>query len=174
VSSFVPLWRWLLVHSSSHRPPMPDSPSRGPSPINDETFPGVCSFTVKRKVFVNKSLLTYSNGDQRITRTFKQRLINLSTDTFVDLNSPGPVFLDYRADGRAAKPTSVHHSSVRPGQLLVTTGLVVWEFDSDGNFVSYTQRRDKPRTSPRCSLSPPSRSGCSRRCRCCGRPMQPG
>jgi hypothetical protein len=54
-------------------------PTREPLPISDEVFSGVCSFSVERRVLVNKSILTtYSNGDQRITGTFKQRLTNLS------------------------------------------------------------------------------------------------
>ena len=66
-------------------------PTREPLPIGDEVFSGVCSFSVERRVLVNKSILTtYSNGDQRITGTFKQRLTNLTTGKFIDLNSPGP------------------------------------------------------------------------------------
>ena len=122
-------------------PAYADKPSREPLPIRNETFPDVCSFTVKREVLVNKSVLTtYSNGDQRITGTFKQRLINLTTGRFIDLNSPGPVFLDYHADGSLTETDFGPQFERPPGQLLVTTGLVVWEFDSDGNFVSYTQR----------------------------------
>lgn len=116
-------------------------PSRELLPIADEQFSGVCSFTVEREVLVNKSVLTtYSNGDQRITGAFKQRLTNLTTGEFIDLNSPGPVLLDYHADGSLTE-TDWGPQFVRPpGQLLVTTGPVVWEFDSAGNFVSFTQR----------------------------------
>jgi hypothetical protein len=60
-------------------------PTREPLPIANEQFPGVCSFTVDRHVLVNKSVLTtYSNGDQRITGTFKQRLTNLTTGKFIE------------------------------------------------------------------------------------------
>src|SRR6185503_21306274 len=75
-------------------------PTRESLPIANEQFPGVCSFTVDRHVLVNKSILTtYSDGDQRITGTFKQRLTNLTTGKFIDVNSSGPVLLDFHADG---------------------------------------------------------------------------
>jgi hypothetical protein len=116
-------------------------PSREFLPIDDQQFSGVCSFTVEREVLVNKSVLTtYSNGDQRITGIFKQRLTNLTTGKFMDLTSPGPVLLDYHADGSLTETDWGPQFERPPGQLLVTTGLVVWEFDSDGNLVSYTQR----------------------------------
>ena len=95
---------------------------------------------MEREVLVNRSVLTtYSNGDQRITGIFKQRLTNLTTGTFIDLTSPGPVLLDYHADGSLTETDWGPHFERPPGQLLITTGVVVWEFDSDGNFVSYTQ-----------------------------------
>ena len=109
-------------------------------PISDEAFSGVCSFTVARHVLVNNSTLTtYSNGDQRITGTFKQRLTNLTTGEFIDVNSSGPVLLDYH-DGSLTETDWGKQFSRPPGQLLLTTGPVVWEFDSGGNFVSFTQR----------------------------------
>jgi hypothetical protein len=116
-------------------------PTREPLPISDEVFSGVCSFSVERRVLVNKSILTtYSNGDQRITGTFKQRLTNLTTGKFIDLNSPGPVLLDFHPDGSL---TEIDYGPqfARPlGQLLVTTGKIIWEFDSNGDFVSFTQQ----------------------------------
>jgi hypothetical protein len=122
-------------------PAFAGKPSRELLPINDEQFPGVCSFTVQRTVLVNNSVLTtYSNGDQRITGKFKQRLTNLTTGNFIDLNSPGPVLLDYHADGSLTETDWGPQFERPPGQLLVTTGPVVWEFDSGGNFVSFTQR----------------------------------
>jgi hypothetical protein len=122
-------------------PAFAGKPSREFLPINDEQFSGVCSFTVQRTVLVNKSVLTtYSNGDQRITGTFKQRLTNLTTGKFIDLNSPGPVLLDFHADGSLTETDWGPQFARPPGQLLVTTGLLVWEFDSAGNFVSFTQR----------------------------------
>jgi hypothetical protein len=116
-------------------------PIREPLPIADEEFPGVCSFTVARHVLVNRSILTtYSDGDQRITGTFKQRLTNLSTGKFIDVNSSGPVLLDFHADGSLTE-TDYGRQFVRPpGRLLLTTGPVVLEFDSNENFVSFTQR----------------------------------
>jgi hypothetical protein len=116
-------------------------PTREPLPISDEVFSAVCSFSVDRHVLVNKSILTtYSNGDQRITGTFKQRLTNLTTGEFIDLNSPGPVLLDYHADGSLTETDYGPQFERPPGQLILTTGLVVWEFDAAGNFVSFTQQ----------------------------------
>jgi hypothetical protein len=122
-------------------PASADKPTREPLPIADEEFSGVCSFTVARQVLVNRSILTtYSNGDQRITGTFKQRLTNLSTGKFIDVNSSGPILLDYHADGSLTETDWGRQFERPPGQLLLTTGPVVWEFDSAGNFVSFTQR----------------------------------
>ena len=116
-------------------------PTREPLPISDEVFSGVCSFSVQRHVLVNKSILTtYSNGDQRITGTFKQRLTNLTTGKFIDLNSPGPVLLDFHPDGSLTEIDYGPQFARPPGQLLVTTGKLIWEFDSAGNFVSFTQQ----------------------------------
>jgi hypothetical protein len=121
-------------------------PAREPLPINDEQFSGVCPFTVDRHVLVNRSVLTtYSNGDQRITGTFKQRLTNLSTGEFIDVNSSGPILLDYHADGSLTETDWGRQFERPPGRLLLTTGPVVWEFDSAGNFVSFTQRRGTSR-----------------------------
>jgi hypothetical protein len=116
-------------------------PTREPLPISDEVFSGVCSFSVKRTVLVNKSILTtYSNGDQRITGAFKQRLTNLATGNFIDLNSPGSVLLDFHADGSLTEIDYGPQFARPPGQLLVTTGKLIWEFDAAGNFVSFTQQ----------------------------------
>lgn len=116
-------------------------PAREPLPIADEQFSGVCSFTVARHVLVdNSTLTTYSDGDQRITGTFKQRLTNLTTGKVIDVNSSGPVLLDYHADGSLTETDWGPQFSRPPGRLLLTTGPVVWEFDSGGGFVSFTQR----------------------------------
>jgi hypothetical protein len=116
-------------------------PTREHIDFTDDTFPGVCSFTVARHVLVNKSVLTtYSDGSQRITGTFKQRITNLDTGKFIDVNSSGPVIIEYHADGSATEKDFGPQFERPPGQLLLTTGPVVWEFDSGGNVVSYTQR----------------------------------
>ena len=115
-------------------------PTREPLPIDNLVISDVCSFTVTRTVLVNKSFLTtYSNGDARITGIFKQRLTNLSTGEFVDLTSPGPVLLDFHADGSLTEIDYGPQFERPPGQLLLTTGRVRWEFDENGDFVSYTQ-----------------------------------
>ena len=109
-------------------------------PIDNLVISDVCSFTVTRTVLVNKSFLTtYSNGDARITGIFKQRLTNLSTGKFVDLTSPGPVLLDFHADGSLTEIDYGPQFERPPGRLLLTTGRVRWEFDENGDFVSYTQ-----------------------------------
>lgn len=127
--------------AASTSPAFADKPTREPLPVADENFSGVCSFTVARQVLVNRSVLTtYSNGDQRITGTFKQRLTNLSTGKFMDVNSSGPILLDYHADGSLTETDWGRQFERPPGQLLLTTGPVVWEFDSAGTFVSFKQR----------------------------------
>jgi hypothetical protein len=115
-------------------------PTREPLPIDDLVLSDVCSFTVTRTVLVNKSFITtYSNGDARITGIFKQRLTNLSTGEFVDLTSPGPVLLDFHSDGSLTEIDYGPQFERPPGQLLLTTGRVRWEFDENGDFVSYAQ-----------------------------------
>jgi hypothetical protein len=116
-------------------------PTREPLPIANENFSGVCSFTVGRDVLVNRSILTtYSNGDQRITGTFKQRLINLTTGKFIDVNSSGPVLLDFHSDGSLTEIDYGRQFARPPGRLLLTTGKIVWQFDAAGNFVSFRQQ----------------------------------
>lgn len=83
-------------------------------PIADEEFSSVCSFTVARQVLV--------------------------TGEFIDVNSSGPILLDFHADGSLTETDWGRQFERPPGQLLLTTGPVVWEFDSAGNFVSFTQR----------------------------------
>jgi hypothetical protein len=122
-------------------PAFASKPTREPLPISNEEFAGVCSFTVARDVLVNRSILTtYSNGDQRISGTFTQRLTNLTIGKFIDVNSSGPLLLDYHADGSLTETDWGRQFERPPGRLLLTTGPVVWEFAPDGNFVSFTQR----------------------------------
>jgi hypothetical protein len=115
-------------------------PTREPLHIDNLVISDVCAFTVTRTVLVNKSFITtYSNGDARITGIFKQRLTNLSTGESVDLTSPGPVLLDFHSDGSLTEIDYGPQFERPPGQLLLTTGRVRWEFDENGDFVSYTQ-----------------------------------
>jgi hypothetical protein len=116
-------------------------PTREPLPIDDAVFSGVCSFSVERHVLVNRTIeTTYSDGTQRLTGTFKQRLTNLTTGKFIDVNSSGPVLLDFHPDGSLTEIDYGRQFARPPGQLLLTTGKLVWEFDSAGNFVSFTQQ----------------------------------
>lgn len=115
-------------------------PTREPLPIDNLVISGVCSFTVTRTVLVNKSFITtYSNGDARITGVFKQRLTNVSTGKFVDVTSPGPVLLDFHPDGSLTEIDYGPQLERPPGRLLLTTGVVRWQFAANGDFVSYTQ-----------------------------------
>jgi hypothetical protein len=68
------------------------------------------------------------------------RLTNLTTGKFIDVNSSGPVLLDFHPDGSLTE-IDYRRQFARPtGQLLLTTGKLIWEFDSAGNFVSFTQQ----------------------------------
>ena len=130
----------IAVAASLASPASAAKPTREPLPIDNLVISDVCSFTVTRTVLVNRSFITtYSNGDVRITGIFKQRLTNLSTGEFVDLTSPGPVLLDFHPDGSLTEIDYGPQFERPPGQLLLTTGRVRWEFDENGDFVSYTQ-----------------------------------
>jgi hypothetical protein len=116
-------------------------PTREPANITDATFPGICSFTVARRVLVDRTIITtYSDGTQRYTGAFKQRIINLATGKFIDVNSRGPVIIETHPDGSATERDFGPQFSRPPGQLLLTTGPVVYEHDPAGNIVSFTQR----------------------------------
>jgi hypothetical protein len=130
----------LLSPVSLHLAASAVKPTREPLPISDEVFSGVCSFSVERHVLVNRTILTtYSDGTQRLTGTFKQRLTNLTTGKFIDVNSSGPVLLDFHPDGSLTEIDYGRQFARPAGQLLLTTGKLIWEFDSAGNFVSFTQ-----------------------------------
>lgn len=56
-------------------------PTRVYSPFSNDSFSGVCSFTVDREILTNNSYLTtFSDGTQLYTGTFKERLINENRD----------------------------------------------------------------------------------------------
>jgi hypothetical protein len=118
-----------------------DKPTREHVSFDDLTLPGICSFTVTRHVLVNRTILTtFSDGNQRYTGTFKQRLTNLDSGKHIDVTSSGPVLLEYHADGSLTETDYGPQFERPPGQLLLTSGRVVWEFDPAGNLVSYTQQ----------------------------------
>jgi hypothetical protein len=116
-------------------------PTREPGNFADRTFPGICAIDVARQVLVDRSIVTtYSDGTVKITGTFKQRLINLETGRFIDVNSSGPVIIEPpRADGSYTERDFGRQFERPPGQLLLTTGQVVLEFDADDNLISYRQ-----------------------------------
>lgn len=117
-----------------------DQPTRVYSPFSDDSFSGVCSFTVDRQILVdNTYLTTFSDGTQLYTGTFKERLINESTGKYIDFNGSGPVALVYHADGSVTETDFGPQFERPPGELLLTTGQVVWTYDSNFNVLSYTQ-----------------------------------
>jgi hypothetical protein len=115
-------------------------PEREFLPISDASFSGVCSFTVSRHVLVNNTYLTtFSDGTQHITGSFKERLTNDTTGKSIDFNGSGPIVITFNADGSGTEIDYGPQFERPPGQLLLTTGPVVIQFDSAGNTVSYTQ-----------------------------------
>lgn len=115
-------------------------PTRVYSPFSNESFPGVCSFTVDRDVLTQNSYLTtFSDGTQLYTGTFKERLTNATTGKYIDFNGSGPVILVYNADGTVTETDFGPQFERPPGQLLLTTGQYVWTYDSDFNVLSAEQ-----------------------------------
>lgn len=115
-------------------------PTHEPVSFADRTFTGQCSFDVSRHVLVNRSVLTtFSNGNRLTTGTFKERLTNLSTGDFIDVNASGPILAVFNEDGSSTEDLR-GRQFVRPfGQLLITTGLVIVERDPAGVIVGFTQ-----------------------------------
>jgi hypothetical protein len=117
-----------------------DPPTRVYSPFSNDSFPGVCSFTVDRLILVDNSYLTtFSDGTQLYTGTFKERLVNETSGKYIDFNGSGPVVLLYNADGTVTEIDYGPQFERPQGQLLLTTGRVVWTYDSSFNVLSYTQ-----------------------------------
>ena len=115
-------------------------PSRVYAPFSNASFSGVCSFTVDRVVLSQNSYLTtYSDGTQRYTGTFRERIINDSTGKYIDFNGSGPVLLVYNADGTVTETDYGPQFERPPGQLLLTTGKYVYTYDSNFNVLSATQ-----------------------------------
>lgn len=115
-------------------------PSRVYSPFSDDSFSGVCSFTVARHILVNKTYLTtFSDGTLMYTGTFKERLTNETSGKYIDFNGSGPIVIVFNADGSVTETDRGPQFERPPGQLLVTTGPVVWQYDSSFNLLSYTQ-----------------------------------
>jgi hypothetical protein len=115
-------------------------PTRVYSPFSDDSFPGVCSFTVSRHILVNRTYLTtFSDGTLLYTGTFKERLTNDTTGKSIDFNGSGPIVIVFNADGTVTE-TDFGPQFERPtGQLLLTTGPVRWTYDSSFNVLDYTQ-----------------------------------
>jgi hypothetical protein len=116
-------------------------PTHEPISFSDRTFSGQCSFDVFREVLVNRSVLTtFSNGNELLTGTFKERLTNVSTGEFIDVNASGPVLTVFHPDGSSTE-YSRGRQFVRPfNQLLITTGRIIIERDPSGDIVSFTQQ----------------------------------
>ena len=115
-------------------------PTHEPVSFADRTFSGQCSFDVFRHVLVNRSVLTtFSNGNRLTTGTFKERLTNLSTGEFIDVNASGPILAVFNDDGSSTEYLR-GRQFIRPaGELLITTGLVIVERDPAGAIVGFTQ-----------------------------------
>jgi hypothetical protein len=115
-------------------------PTHEPISFPDRTFSGQCSFDVHREVLVNRSVLTtFSNGNQLTTGTFKERLTNLSTGEFIDVNASGPILTVFHADGSSTEELRGRQFVRPPGELLITTGKVIVERDPAGVIVGFTQ-----------------------------------
>jgi hypothetical protein len=101
-------------------------PTREPISFADRDFLGVCSFGVHRTVLVNRSVVTtFSNGNKLTTGTFKERLTNLSTGKSIDVNASGPILAVFNEDGSSTEYLRGRQFVRPPGELLITTGLVV-------------------------------------------------
>src|SRR6476619_875700 len=116
-------------------------PTHEPVSFVDRTFSGQCSFDVFRHVLENRSVLTtFSDGSQLTTGTFKERLTNVSTGKYIDVNASGPILAVFGADGSSTEYLRGSHF-VRPfGQLLITTGKLVVERDPAGVIVGFSQQ----------------------------------
>lgn len=89
-------------------------PTHEPVSFADRTFSGQCSFEVRREVLVNRSVLTtFSNGNRLTTGTFKERLTNLSTGEFIDVNASGPILAVSTRTARQPSTSGVGGSSAR-------------------------------------------------------------
>jgi len=115
-------------------------PTREPGNFADRVFEGVCSFDVARHVVVDRSTITtFSDGTVHITGTFKQTLTNLDTGKTIFVNASGPVIIETHPDGSVTEIDLGRQFLRPPGQLLLTTGRVVWNTDAAGNTTSFTQ-----------------------------------
>jgi hypothetical protein len=115
-------------------------PTHEPISFADRTFSGQCSFSVFRHVLENNSVLTtFSNGNQLTTGTFKERLTNVSTGKFIDVNASGPILAVFHEDGSSTEHLRGRQFVRPPGELLITTGNVVVERDTTGAIVGFTQ-----------------------------------
>ena len=115
-------------------------PTREHVTFSDRTFTGQCSFAVFRHVLVNRSVLTtYSDGTQRLTGTFKERLTNVDTGKFIDVNASGPVLTIFHLDGSSTEINGGRQFLRPPGRLLITTGRVIVERNAAATIVGFTQ-----------------------------------
>ena len=114
-------------------------PTREPSPFSDDSFSGICAFTVARHILVNKTYVTtFSDGRFMYTGAFKERLTNKTSGKSFDFNGSGPIIIVPTATGWTETDYGPQFERP-PGQLLLTNGPVAWEYDADFNFLSYNQ-----------------------------------
>jgi|SRR5947209_2711920 len=130
----------MVVAASGASPTWGSRPTREHIPFSDERFEGVCPFTVERQILVNNTYLTtFSDGTQRYTGSFKERIVNLATGKYIDFNGSGPVILVYNPDGTVTETDFGPQFERPPGQLLLTDGQFVWTYDSSFNVLSAEQ-----------------------------------
>jgi hypothetical protein len=139
--------RWLVAltavvvgTATLASPAFASRPTREYSPFSNESYSGVCTFTVERQILADNSYLTtFSDGTQLYTGTFKERIINETSGEYIDFNGSGPVILVYNADGTVTETDFGPQFERPPGQLLLTDGQFVWTYDSSFNVLSAMQ-----------------------------------
>ncbi len=138
--------RWLVVLVAVvgaaiwAAPAWANRPTREFSPFSNESYSGVCPFTVERQILADNSYLTtFSDGTERYTGTFRERIINKTSGKYIDFNGSGPATLVYNADGTITETDVGPQFERPPGQLLLTDGRFVWTYDSSFNVLSAAQ-----------------------------------
>jgi hypothetical protein len=138
--------RWLAAGTAavavaiSAAPAWGNRPTRESVAFENETYEGVCAFTVERQVLVDKTYLTtFGDGTQRYTGTFKERITNKTSGKYIDFNGSGPVILVYNADGTVTETDFGPQFERPPGQLLLTDGQFAWTYDSSFNVLNAEQ-----------------------------------
>jgi hypothetical protein len=115
-----------------------------PTPGEDSTITGACSFDVRNEILTNRSFtIVFSNGMAVAAGAVKVRLTNLSDPSkSIDLNISGPGKFTFTEDGGFVLQghgswlfifTADALGPGSPGMLLLTTGYTTFAVDGDGN-----------------------------------------